>query len=194
MIPVMSANEIHVLEKYLSKCKIYFEYGAGGSTCLASKYPNIQYIFSVESNQEWIDKVQELPIVKNRVDTQQIEFRVIDVNGNPRSWGYPFNLDKKENWPVYSSQISKISSDKRPDLVFIDGRFRVACIVMSLLSCSDDTIICVHDFNDRPHYHYVNQFIDVLEKVDTLIVFRKKTDANPELLHKLYDVARYDPK
>lgn len=194
MIPVMSTNEIDVLEKYLSMCNVYFEYGAGGSTCLASKYPNIGYIYSVESNEEWVYKVQVLPIVKDRVDKKQIEFRVMDINGNPNLWGYPFDLGKKSNWPVYSSQISRVPPDNCPDLVFIDGRFRVACIVMSLLSCPDDTNICVHDFNDRPYYHCVNEFIDVIEKVDTLIVFRKRKGIDDSSLSKIYELAKFDPR
>jgi hypothetical protein len=69
------------------------------------------------------------------------------------------------------------------DLVFVDGRFRVACCLsVILLAASDPGLtrslqVLLHDVGpDRPYYEEVFRFFDVVESVNTLRAMRIKPD------------------
>ena len=46
-----------------------------------------------------------------------------------------------------------------PDVVLVDGRFRVACFLTSLIEAVENTIIIFDDYADRHHYHVVERFL-----------------------------------
>lgn len=60
MKPHLGVNDETMFYKYLDKSKVYFEYGSGGSTYQASIRNNINKIYSVESDKEWQNKLQEI--------------------------------------------------------------------------------------------------------------------------------------
>ena len=60
MIPELSANDIKMYYRYLDKATVYFEYGSGGSTYQANLRPNIQKIYTVESDKTWINQLNSL--------------------------------------------------------------------------------------------------------------------------------------
>jgi len=43
--------------------------------------------------------------------------------------------------------------------VLVDGRFRVACFLASILSITEDTTIFFDDYVDRDYYHVVEEII-----------------------------------
>ena len=57
MNPLFKKNDINLFKKYIYQSKIYFEYGCGGSTYLASLCNNIEKIYTVDSDIEWLNKV-----------------------------------------------------------------------------------------------------------------------------------------
>ena len=65
------------------------------------------------------------------------------------------------NWPTYSSVIA---GHRSADVVFVDGRFRVACICAALLYTAPGTIIMVHDWI-RSRYHVVLEHAEVIDVV-----------------------------
>jgi|LakMenE18May11ns_1017448.scaffolds.fasta_scaffold9924938_3 hypothetical protein len=46
-----------------------------------------------------------------------------------------------------------------PDVVLIDGRFRVACFLASVLSATKFTQIFFDDYVDRDYYHVVEEIM-----------------------------------
>ena len=69
--------------RHLENVNVYFEYGSGGSTYQASIRNNIKYIYSVESDPLWHQKLQQ---VINNPNTSNIIFNEMDTR--PRSAGY----------------------------------------------------------------------------------------------------------
>lgn len=193
MKPLMSTKEIEMFQLYLQKSKTYVEYGSGGSTCLACKTECIEHITTIESNDNWVNKIKQDDSVKQRLEKGSIVFIVIDILGNPHFWGFPINNTKKENWPLYSQAI-RTTSNTPPDMILIDGRFRVACAIQAFLLSDATTMILIHDYENRSHYHIVLEFLDVVEKVDTLVVFRKRTDIDDIRLEQIYDTYKYDAR
>ena len=49
-------------------------------------------------------------------------------------------------------------SPVKPDLVLIDGRFRVACFLHSRLAAEAGTPSLFDDYTNRPQYHLVEEF------------------------------------
>lgn len=54
--------------------------------------------------------------------------------GDTGTWGRPVSGDKKANWRSYYSDIWKeiILKEKRLNIIFIDGRFRVSCCLYAV--------------------------------------------------------------
>lgn len=78
------------------------------------------------------------------------------------------------NWSDYSNSILKINYIS--DLILVDGRFRVACCLKSYIIMNNKSILLVHDYKYRKNYHVIEEFFDIIDKVDTLYVFKKKDD------------------
>ena len=80
---------------------------------------------------------------------------------------------KRELWSNYSKSIFEgVLNDY--DLVFIDGRFRVACALQVIINCKQDVKIIIHDFNNRPQHHILLEFLEIVDTIDTMALFRVK--------------------
>ena len=77
------------------------------------------------------------------------------------------------------------SIDGNPDLVLIDGRFRVACALYTWFAVDGAAIVLFDDFFDRPFYHVVLEYYNVLEKAGRLAVLQKKlVEPPPDIIEK----------
>jgi len=184
--PAMTDNEIRFLESYFGKCSHYFEFGCGGSTYNACKHSNIQTIESVESSQQWINKLSSNPLISS--SKNKIQFHYIDINADNNKFGRPKDSSKKQNWALYSRQINK--TPKKYDLVLIDGRFRVACALHTLDSIDPSGIVLIHDYTNRPYYYIVEKFYNRVAVVEKLCAFQKKPAYDQKLLKQL--IAKYE--
>ena len=65
-----------------------------------------------------------------------------------------------------------------PDTILIDGRFRVACALASLLNLerASPCALLVDDYDDRPHYRMLEDFADRVSMQGCMALFRKKAD------------------
>ena len=149
--------------------KKYLEFGCGGSTEIVAKKTKMS-IVSVDSSTEWLCKV------KRRVQSlgRQNSFTAIHVNiGKLKGWGKPADRKFVHAWPDYSG-VSRNHTDA--DVVFVDGRFRVACILQTILFAKNNPTIVVHDFWNRPGYHEALPFLHVVNKGDSLMAATIKPD------------------
>ncbi len=185
---VLTNQEIQLLKKYLQSSENYLEFGSGGSTFLAAMMQ--RNIYSVESDANWVKYLCSWKIIQNQVDIGRLKFINIDIGPTGR-WGIPTDLNNKDKFYQYSSYIFE-NSRNNFDTVFIDGRFRVACVLRSIMSCSDNVVILIHDYPDREHYHIIETYMDIVEKAEKLYVFKKKTNIDYTELNKLYEKYKQD--
>jgi hypothetical protein len=179
----LSKNDKNVFYRYLDMANVYFEYGSGGSTYQASIRPNIRKIYSVESDGTWQKKLKniikkDITYIFNEMDTQ------------PNTWGNPgknaTNIQKID----YSNHLGKLNKQDQLeiDLVLIDGRFRVACCLKSFDIIKDTCLIVFDDFLNRPQYHCVLDYFDIVEKTsdNRMVILKKKQNVSvpPELISK----------
>jgi hypothetical protein len=183
----METPEILLLMKYLNHSFHYLEFGLGGSTCLACNFKNIKKLYSVEASEKWIHKLKKISTIAKYVAQQTLTINYVDINGEDDNWSYPKDHSKQYNWTYYYNPWSKISLLPEPfvpDFILIDGRFRVACVLNCIYNLAEKTqpLIAIHDYPLRPHYHIVEQFLDVVEYSYTLYIFKIKLDVD---LHKV---------
>jgi hypothetical protein len=176
MQPHLSSNDRKMFYKYLDNATVYFEYGSGGSTYQASIRKNINTIYSVESDITWQKKLQEI------IKIPYINFIFNEMDTKPNTWGNPGKNATNIQKINYSNQITKLSKEEQDsiDLVFIDGRFRVACCLKCYDIIKDTCLIAFDDFLDRPQYHIVLEYFDIIEKTkdNRMVILKKKNKAN----------------
>ena len=90
-------------------------------------------------------------------------------------WGKPQGRELAAKWPAYYLDVWQ-GMERMPDVVLVDGRWRVACALQALLRCDAGATVMFHDFWNRPNYHGVLDFTDVVERVDNLAVLRRNPD------------------
>lgn len=183
LVPRMTNQETKLLAKYLSMCTNYVEFGCGGSTYMASRFANIENIYSIEASQEWVEKIKKNFYIKRRLDYNKLIIDYVDINGDDKNWSAPKNKSKIDNWKNYYNPWSKILF--KPDVILVDGRFRVACILNALKNIDENCYILIHDYKQRYNYHIIEQFVDIIEKNSTLYVFKKKNCIDIDLLEAI---------
>ena len=164
MTPAMTRDEIAILSKYTNKCVSYFEFGVGGSTVHVFNNSDCK-IRGVDSSLEWLDNVQRV------VDSERVLLNHIDI-GPIGGWGRPVDDKFKHKWCDYSMSIHE--TDVVPDFILVDGRFRVGCILQSIifsLKRNCDPIISVHDCQ-REVYKLGTKHLRCIERSSNLAIFK----------------------
>jgi hypothetical protein len=133
-------------ETRLRRTKLLLEFGSGGSTVLASRLgvPTI----SVESDRHYAATVIAALPRQDRIEM------VVPPMGLTGKWGMPLFLKSKKGWRYVRAPFDRLG-ERFPDLVLVDGRYRVACA----LECAERSAragvtadLMVDDYLGRPHY------------------------------------------
>ena len=179
----------------LRSSRRYLEYGSGGSTYLAAKL-GVSFI-TVDSDPYFLKsvrkKIQRDGLARDSIQT----FQYADI-GLTEHYGRPFR-----EWRASARRLSKFRrySDPPPrcyegatlpDLVLVDGRFRVACALKALkmLRSERDWMIVVDDYVGRPEYGTIAEFAELDQFVGRMAVFTGAKSTNPEQLERA--IARYE--
>jgi hypothetical protein len=80
----------------------------------------------------------------------------VDI-GEVKDWGYPASYEKRENFQAYTDFLWV--HDDKPDMVLVDGRFRVCCFLTTLLNANPGTVIIFDDYTNRQIYHVVEEIV-----------------------------------
>ena len=137
-------------KELVSKSALYVEYGCGQSTIWASQNSSAR-IISVDTSQEWVQRMKS-----RQSTTNPAEIYWVDC-GPVRDWGTPYDYRYRHQFADYIAFPYSIITDS-PDVVLVDGRFRVACFLTSLIHCAPGTPIIFDDYACRPEYHIVEAF------------------------------------
>jgi hypothetical protein len=193
----MSSSEKILFSLYLKNSTVYYEYGTGGSTTFACSLlslsssasssidSNLQTIFSIESDQEFITNLIDQSDCL-QANLQQHFYPVYPSIGPIKGFGYPIRnpnliLESQMNlWLSYPQSILTLVKRYKlpPDFVLIDGRFRVASALFTLLVLPSDSIIAIHDFSPRPQYYTILKYYEPIECVNSLLIAKQKEKIN----------------
>jgi hypothetical protein len=165
----MTQDEIGLFDRVITATDSLLEFGCGGSTHYASTRVK-RRIVTLDSSVEWLNKVAEACKAAGGIEPKTV---YVDI-GPTGAWGKPTDPATRDRWPAYHAQIWETEDAKGFDTILVDGRFRVACFLQTLLRCRPEASILFHDFGIRPGYQVVREFADEVEVVNTLSVFRAK--------------------
>ncbi len=153
-VPHMDDEGRALLEARLAGAQCLLEFGAGGSSMTAARL-KVPTVIAVESDADFLAATGAA--VRAAASHTAFVGHHADI-GPVQEWGNPADRSKVHLWPRYCSSVwARIASESlpQPDLVLIDGRFRVACLLAALLMARPGTTILFDDYFDRPHYHRV---------------------------------------
>jgi hypothetical protein len=157
-VPHMDDDGRALLEARLGEAQCLLEYGAGGSSMTAARM-KVPTIISVESDADFLAATGAA--VRGSASHSAFIGHHADI-GPTREWGNPADRSKVHLWPRYCSAVwDRIARERlpQPDVVLIDGRFRVACLLATALMGRPGTRILFDDYYDRPAYHRVEEWV-----------------------------------
>jgi len=131
-MPYVMSDELEIIEKIIEalKPKKCLEWGAGGSTLyFPRKYDFITLWLSIEHDRKWFARL------KSRI-TSNVKLVLAE------------NVEEYVLYPMKESNF---------DLIFIDGRWRILCMLVAPKILSKNGICLLHD-SSRPQYHFGFRF------------------------------------
>lgn len=158
-----------VAREYAHAGKI-LEYGSGGSTVLAARSTNA-HVLSVESDKKWVENLNSF--LKDSGHARE-KVRVHWANIGPTAkWGYPADQSRWRRYPSYAFcpwEEFKFS----PDVVLIDGRFRLACFAATMMLTKKPTTVLFDDYSTRDAYRAVESFVKPVQIIGRMAKFEIK--------------------
>lgn len=180
-LPHLDEEGLAAFEHYVAAISCYVEYGAGGSTLLAVRM-GVRHVVSVDSSKDWIYAIKQRLSGIGCVDLLYCDIGTIG------DWGRPTNREGLHAYHAYMAAPWKIVHQKslEPKLIFIDGRFRVACFLYSLICAASGTIILFDDYINRSNYHVVEEFCERRGNYGRMAIFHvEKNYSLPAIIERI---------
>lgn len=187
----MTKAEKRLIDKIIAKSQHYLEFGMGGSTFFVLQRSSA-HVYAVDSSEEWIALMRRFKFIRNKEKQGRVDLNYVSIGPTGR-WGRPQGMEFRDLFPNYTAEIFKRIDPKLIDTVLVDGRFRVACALKSLLHCgsNENFTVLIHDF-ERPRYHSVLEFFDIAEQADRLAALKVKKDVDLKAVQAMYDEYKFN--
>lgn len=164
----MPPEEAELLRAAYGKAATILEYGSGGSTVEAAALPG-RVVFSVESDRAWLDAMAAW--FSQHPPQAELHLHHADI-GPTEKWGMPVNRGFRSAFPAYALSVWDRPDFVQPDLVLIDGRFRVGCFLATLFRTKRAVTVLWDDYLDRKAYHGVQRYARPVSMTGRMAVFR----------------------
>jgi hypothetical protein len=178
-LDVFLTEQWSLLVEALETAKSYLEFGCGLSTEFVSSAYSCR-VRSVETSAFWAELVQG----RVRSGTEVIH---IDL-GPVGDYGIPLSYANRNHFVRYFEAGFEEGFD--PDVILIDGRFRVACFLTCLMRASPGTKIVFDDYM-RPYYKVVEEFVKPLAMNQRQAMFVKPESIDVDQVRVLRDQFTY---
>lgn len=163
--PLLDTATAEWIEKQLQSTRLYLEYGSGGTTILANRL-GVRTI-SVESDAHYA------AIVRNALQNDATTKILSPEIGLTGPWGTPLFFRKSKGARYITAPFDRFRMTY-PDLIFVDGRYRVGCV----LACANifraagaRAKLLFDDYMLRPHYHVVEPYLGPPERIGRAALF-----------------------
>ena len=166
----------------LVKSSFYLEYGSGGSTLLAAR--NKKRFISVDTDWWFLRSVRKA--IGKLSANQQLIHANIGLTG---PWGKPLratrlSANRLAQWRSYSgTPWESITDGDAPDLVLVDGRFRVSTTLFCCqkLANRPDARILVDDYVGRSEYSVIERHADLIGMAGRMAIFKPRSTYDASL-------------
>ena len=153
----MPAPEAALVAEAYARADVILEYGSGGSTVLASELTG-KTVFSVESDRAWAEMMQGWFAANPPADGTDVDVIWADV-GETGEWGTPVNSRAWRKFPEYPLGVWNLPTFRQPDVVLVDGRFRMGCAMATAFLTRAPVLLLVDDYKRRKFYHQIEEFL-----------------------------------
>jgi len=189
----------HMLERIYRNANSIFEWGLGESTHIAAAVGGgggggggVTRYVGIDSDPLYVQDTRTA-VQQRHAAAAHFRFLLGDV-GPTRDWGFPETPLPKNVWTY---QIAPLASEPAAfDVYFVDGRYRVACLLAAFLHASSrgssftgttapDTVVLVHDC-DRAGYHIVDPLLIKHESGGLLCHYTRRKDTSDAQLLALW--------
>ena len=142
------SEELALFASRIAGARRYFEWGAGSSTVLAAA-AGVESLTTVDTVPGALECVLAHGAVKR---VRELAPVLVDINSDPGNWGHPRDASRAAHFPSVSDMVRSVVVDAVAlDVVYVDGRFRGACLLKAASVVSDNCTILVHDW-ERAEY------------------------------------------
>jgi hypothetical protein len=187
----MTPEERALLQEWSAPCSHIVEFGCGGSTLLFLEATSA-VIDSVDNNKGWAERISAEPRPAEAIRNGRLKLCLVDT-GPVGKWGFPTDEATRPLWRNYPCAAWDGLRPPEADLVFVDGRFRIACTVMALLQ-PQPPIIAFHDFWTRlDRYADVLRLVDVRGRAGSLAILASRPGNDRRELEQMLQQHLEDP-
>jgi hypothetical protein len=170
----------------LENCRRYLEYGSGGSTVLVARL-NKPFV-SIDTDRYFLNAV------RRKIGKPAPHQHLVHGNiGWTKEWGEPAfqspSARRRKKWKNYAETPWKyVEKELLPDLVMVDGRFRVAAALTSCVHLvnAPESRILVDDYDTRPNYHVIEEYAQLVGMAGRMAIFRPPSTCIPGI-HEAID-------
>lgn len=188
--PVLTLPETEAafLRSEYLKAETILEYGSGGSTVMGAELEN-KRVFSVESDGAWAENLRRY-LGQSDNCISEVTLHHVDL-GPTKRWGIPKSDKNWRSYWRYPLDIYSHEQFKEPDLVFVDGIYRPACVVAAMFMLKKPARLVFDDYlnprtnwtTTRPRFEGLEKFIKPVKFIGRMAVFEIEPKATePELL------------
>lgn len=153
----MPEAEAARLRAAYAAASVILEYGSGGSTLVAAEMPG-KRVFSVESDRAWARRMRRWFAGNPAAEGTRVDLIWADI-GRTKEWGKPVDKSAWRRFADYPLGVWSRDGFQAPDVVLVDGRFRVGCAIATALHVTRPTVLLFDDYKGRKRLWDVERFI-----------------------------------
>lgn len=197
--PHLDEGGLNGWRELVGQSSIYLEYGSGGSTIEAAK--SVEQLISVESDRRYLAAVERRV---SSIPGATASFHPVHANiGLTTAWGRPLftrrSRARLDRWRRYSAAPWPLLDRLGlvPDFIFVDGRFRVACVLESFLRlpAHADCRFMIDDFElRREEYGGFLPFAIDVKPAGRALTFRRAPEFDRTECERLLRQYQADPR
>ncbi|WP_226934588.1 hypothetical protein [Pseudogemmobacter faecipullorum] len=162
----MPEAEARAWKAACAEAQVVLEYGSGGSTLVAAEAGCA--VWSVESDRAWAEGMRDW--FAAHPSQAPVTIHHADI-GPTRDWGHPADESAFRHWPDYALKVWELPGFLHPDLVLIDGRFRLGCFLTIAYRITRPVTLLFDDYLPRRAYHQAEEIAAPIEMIGRMARF-----------------------
>lgn len=153
------------------------EYGAGGSTVLAADLPG-KHITSVESDRGWVRRMRRWFSANPPAQGTSVDVVWADI-GKTSDWGHPADEGDWRKFAHYPLGVWQRRVTPHPDVVLVDGRFRIGCALATAFNITRPVTLLFDDYTRHRGFRQVEEYLGAPTMTGRMARFRIAPAAIP---------------
>ena len=160
---ILFSGDDAMFKELLRNANVYGEYGCGKSTIWALNNTSAKVV-AVDTSEYWIEVVRSA----NPNNNYKLNIGHADC-GELGEFGRPIGFNARESFHIYTDYLWQQPDE--PDVVLVDGRFRVCCFLTSLKFGREGARLVFDDYTNRPDYHVIEKYVSRVKECGRQCLF-----------------------